>query len=125
MKKRLLSSLLVILFLCVLCACTESKNSTFNGSKTGDSNHYDISFDILNTTYTHELSMKTGESILVHIEKKSGDIKVEIFDSQNVSIYEGNGEVLSDFSVGIAEDGIYTVSVTGKEAKGHASFERK
>jgi len=72
MKKRLLSSLLVILFLCVLCACTESKNSTFNGSKTGDSNHYDISFDILNTTYTHELSMKTGESILVHIEKKIG-----------------------------------------------------
>lgn len=105
--------------------CTSSQNKTFNGSKTGDEDYYDISFDILNTTDTHDFAMTQGESILVHIEKQSGDMKVAIQKDQDSPIYEGNGDVATDFSVDISEDGIYTVSVTGHNAKGQVTFYRE
>ena len=124
MKKRIIT-LCTIFMIVILSACTSSQNKLFNGSKTGDEDHYDISFDILNTTYTHGLTMKQGESILVHIEKQSGDIKVMIQKEQDVPIYEGNGDVATDFSVNILEDGVYTVGVTGNNAKGHVTFSRK
>lgn len=109
----------------ILSACTGSQNILFNGSKTRDVDHYDISFDILNTTYTHGLTMKQGENILVHIENQSGDIKVMIQKDQDAPIYEGNGDIATDFSVHILEDGVYTVGVTGNNAKGHVTFSRE
>lgn len=125
--KRIKFSLVlcIIAAVCMLGACTSSKSATFNGSKTGDENHFDISFDILNTTYTHDFEMKQGENILVHVEKESGEIKVVIQEGQEEPIYEGNGNVTSDFSVAIPKDGTYTVSVTGKEAKGQVIFNRE
>ncbi len=123
MKKRLIT-LCTIFIIVILGACTGSQNRQFNGSMTGDEDHYDISFDILNTTYTHELTMKQGESILVHIEKQSGDIKVMIQKDQDDPVYEGNGDISTDFSINILEDGVYTVGVTGNKAKGHVTFNR-
>lgn len=119
----------LIIAMCVMCACMLSacnlKQASFNGSKTGDENHFDISFDVLNTTYTHTFELEHGEKLLVHVEKKSGDIKLMIQDEQQNIVYEGNGDVTTDFSVGIPQDGTYTVSVTGKKAKGHVTFTRE
>lgn len=117
--------IVLCIFTCLLSGCATSKSATFNGSKTGDENHYDISFDILNTTYSHTFEMKQGESLLVHVEKDAGDIEILIQEGQNSPIYEGNGNVTTDFSVDIPQDGTYTVSVSGKEAKGHVTFNRE
>lgn len=124
MKKYFLA-LCTFLLIIMFVACDVSEDAIFSGSKTGNENHFEISFDFLNTTFTHELKMKQGEIILVHIEKESGDIKVMIQKDEETPIYEGNGEVATDFSVDILEDGTYTVSVTGKKAKGLVKFSRK
>lgn len=123
--KRTILILSAVLMVFMLCGCKGSQKATFDGSKTGDENHYDISFKMLNTTYTHKLEMKAGESILVHIEKESGDIKVMIQKEGETPVYEGNGDAATDFSVKVSEDGTYTVSVTGKEARGHVTFTKK
>ncbi|MDO4965212.1 MAG: hypothetical protein Q4E51_00755 [Lachnospiraceae bacterium] len=117
--------IVICIFICLLSGCAAPKSVTFNGSMTCDENHYDITFDILNTTYSHVFEMKQGEKLLVHVEKDAGDIKILIQEGQNLSIYEGNGNVATDFSVDIPQDGTYTVSVSGKEAKGHIIFNRE
>lgn len=124
MKKHI-TALCAILLVFMLGSCGSIDSATFSGSKTGDENHYDISFGILNTTYTHDLVMTQGERIRVHVEKESGTITVKIQKGQETPVYEGNGEVATDFSVTIPEDGTYTVSVTGKKAKGHVTFQRQ
>lgn len=124
MKKFIFTLFSIVMFFLV-SACAGLNDSTFSGSKTGDDNHYDITFDILNTTFSHELNMEQGERIHVQIEKKSGDIKVMIQKNQENPIYEGNGDVATDFYVSIEEAGTYTVSVTGKKAKGRVIFSRE
>lgn len=118
-----------VIFLCIiismLSGCGNKKSAAFNGSRTGDDDHYDISFTILNTTCSHDLEMKQGEKLLVHVEKEAGEIKILIQEGEESPIYEGNGNVAKDFSVGIPKDGTYTVSVNGKEAKGHVTFTRE
>lgn len=123
--KKCIVALCAILLVFMLASCGSIDSATFSGSKTGDENHYDISFGILNTTYTHDLVMAQGERIRVHVEKESGTITVKIQKGQETPVYEGNGEVATDFSVTIPEDGTYTVSVTGKKAKGHVTFQRQ
>ena len=44
---------------------------------------------------------------------------------KDTPIYEGNGDVTTDFSVNILEDGVYTVAVTGNNAKGRITFYRE
>ncbi|WP_050008113.1 hypothetical protein [Butyrivibrio sp. WCE2006] len=119
MKKfsRLIAIGLVISNILVLGAC--GKQATFNGSKTGDANHFDIDFETLNTSYSYDLEMKAGESIDVSVEKQAGDISITIQKGDEKPIYRGNNMESTDFKVGINEEGTYTLTVSGDNAKGH------
>ncbi|GEM_PF-974459 len=109
----------------VLVACGTNENATFNGSKTGDENHFDIDFEILNSAYEHELVMEEGESIEVSIHKESGEISVLIQQESHDPVYKGDDVQDGEFEVIISEAGTYTVSVTGKKAKGRVIFTRQ
>lgn len=114
--------LVVVAGIIIFCDIKSRKEAVFNGSRTGDNNHFEMDFTWLNTTYAHDLDMKQGESIHVYTEKKSGEIKIVIKADDGKAIYEGNGDVASEFVVAIPEDGIYTISVTGKKAAGYLKF---
>ena len=114
-----LAALLVVVF---LCSC--DSDATFDGSKTGNENHFDIEFNMLNTSYTHELEMKEGESIDVHIEVQSGNISLSIQKENETPIYRGNKLESADFKVGVESSGKYTLTVTGQKAKGHVVLTR-
>ena len=120
--KQIILMVLLLVFGAVLYGCSEE--SVFDGSKTGDDNHFDIDFEMLNTTYSHELDMKAGESIDVSITRKSGNISITIAKEKDDPIYRGSDLETADFNVGIKEDGKYTLSVTGDNAKGHVVFLR-
>lgn len=124
--KRYLFTIQAIIIMAVsLCACGTNDNAKFNGSKTGDAQHFDIDFDILNTTYTHELVMEEGESIEISIEKESGSISLLVQKESEDSVYQGDDVDTGEFEVIISEAGTYTLSVTGKKAKGHVVFTKK
>ena len=107
----------------LLCAC--SSKAKFDGSKTGDSSRFDIDFEMLNTSYSHDLDMKAGEDIEVSVTRTSGKISVRIQKGDEDPIYRGDNMESSNFKVGIKEDGKYTVTVTGEDAKGHVVFFRR
>ena len=110
--------------LCLLSSCGSNNVTAFNGRKVADANHFDIDFEVLNTTYTHEIAMKENESIDVLITKSSGDISVLIQKDMETPIYKGDDVTSGEFKVCIKEAGIYTLSVSGKRAKGHVVFSR-
>ncbi len=128
MKKRsfvyvVLLMAAVLTFGLLLGGC--GSKPTFDGSKTGDADHYDIEFDVLNTTFTHELVMEAGESLEITVECTSGDIALLIQSGDNEPAYRGNKMDTTNFVVGINEAGTYTISVTGDNAKGHVVVTRK
>ena len=106
----------------LLSAC--GGEPTFNGSKTADSDHFDIDFEILNTTYSHEMVMEAGEQIDVSVEQRSGNISLLIQKGDEQPVYRSADAQTASFSVVIQEAGTYTLSVTGKSAKGHVRFQR-
>ncbi len=113
--------ILFALFAISVCGCTVSK---FDGSKTGDENHFDIEFKMLNTEFSHELKMQKGEDIEVAVEALSGNISVVIENNQE-DIYRGSNMKTSTFKVNALNDGTYTVTVSGENAKGHVTLTRK
>ena len=125
MKRNILTMAMAVMLLLGLCACGTNDNATFNGSKTGDAEHFDIDFEILNDTYTHNLVLKDGDSIAISIEKESGVISLLVQKESGDAVYRGDDVETGSFEVVISEDGTYTLSVTGEKAKGHVVFRRK
>ena len=122
LRGRVSVFLVAMVALVFLCSC--GSDATFDGSKTGDANHFDIEFNALNTSYTHELDMNEGESIDVQIEAESGDISLSIQKENEEPIYRGNKVESANFKVGVESAGKYTLTVTGKKAKGHVVLTR-
>lgn len=122
-KSVCLLMIMVVLLSC-LCACQVDENATFNGSKTGDEKHFDIEFEILNDTYSHDLFVNEGDNIEVSIERTSGSISVSVQNESGDSVYRGDDVDTCKFDVVISEGGTYTLRVTGKKAKGHVAFTR-
>ena len=106
----------------LLCAC--EKAGTFDGSKTGDADHFSLDFENLNTTYSHDIEMKVGESIDVSVECLKGKISITIQNGDKEPAYRGNDLGTTDFRVGINEEGTYTLTVSGEKAKGRVNLVR-
>ena len=122
-KKRWIINVAVMLAVSVfLCACT--KGATFSGSKTGDEDHFDIDFEMLNTSYSHELEMKEGEAFDVTVEAESGNISLTIQKEDDEPVYRGSNLESTAFQVGIEKEGTYTLTVEGKKARGHVNISR-
>lgn len=115
---------IIVVMTVTICACGVNDDVKFNGSKTGNENQFDMAFDVLNTTYTHKMIMEEGESIAVSIEKEAGEITVLIQQDSHEPIYRGDDVQSGAFTVAINEAGTYTLSVTGKKARGRVSFSR-
>ena len=99
-------------------------NSYFDGSKSGDSDHFDIDFNMLNRSYSHTFEMKAGEDIEVTVAREEGKISIDIQKDDDDPIYRGNDLDTSNFRVTVKEDGTYKVQVTGDNARGHVVFLR-
>ncbi|MDC7292040.1 hypothetical protein NXH67_00710 [Butyrivibrio sp. DSM 10294] len=127
MKHHMRIKLMVVTVLIAtifLSACAEG--ATFSGSKTGDKDHFDIDFEVLNTSYSHELEMKEGEALDVMVEAESGTISLLIQKGDDKPAYRGTIDESTEFQfqVGIETEGTYTLTVSGDKAKGHVIISR-
>ena len=121
-KRYVLTTVTVLIVSTLLCACAQG--AAFNGNMTRDKDHFDMTFEILNTSYSHELEMKEGEALEVTVDVESGDLSLLIQKDDDKPIYQGNRIESAKFQVGIETEGIYTLMVTGKKARGHVIVNR-
>ena len=114
----------VILMILVL-ACKSRMFTEFEGSKTEDLTHFAMDFSVLNTTYTHEMSVGKDECVEVRIKKEKGTLSLKIEKEEGEPIYQGDDVSSGDFVVFAEESGNYRFTVSGKRAGGKVSFQVK
>ena len=108
----------------VFIACGLCNQSTFVGNEIADTDFYDIDFEQMNSTHSHNIDMEAGESIRVKIIRKSGEISVQIYNEDNQLVYKGDDVTDAEFEIQINEKGTYQLYVSGKKAEGHVIFSR-
>ena len=121
-KRYVLTIVTVLIVSTLLCACAQG--AAFNGNMTRDKDHFDMTFEILNTSYSHELEMKEGEALEVTVDVESGDLSLLIQKDDDKPIYQGNRIESAKFQVGIEAEGTYTLTVIGKRARGYVIVNR-
>lgn len=115
----------ILLIFCasVLIISMSACGGDFDGSRMGNENEFIMEYRVLNTTDTQELTAKAGDTIRAEITAKRGSLSIKIQKDGAEPIYERDGiSVSNEFEVEVAEDGVYTVEVTGKRAKGSVCF---
>lgn len=118
MKKQL-----VILCSCILALSLTACGADFDGSRTGNSDEFVMDYKILNKTDAQGLMAEKGDTIHAEIIVEGGSLSLKIQKDDEVPVYESEDVSFSDeFDVEINEGGTYTVSVTGKKAKGSINF---
>lgn len=108
----------------VFTACGLCNKATFIGDEISDIDFYDIAFEQMNLTHSHNIDMDAGESIKVKIISKSGKISVQIYNEDDQSVYKGDDVTDAEFEIQINEKGTYRLCVSGKKSKGHIIFSR-
>ena len=121
-KRYVLTTVTVLIVSTLLCACAQG--AAFNGNMTRDKDHFEMTFEILNTSYSHELEMKEGETLEVTVDVESGDLSLLIQKDDDKPIYQGNRIESAKFQVGIEAEGTYTLTVIGKRARGYVIVNR-
>ena len=114
--KKIFTSILILVSVVSFSACNFTK---FDGSRTGNESQLIMQYDVLNMTDSQKLA--AGDILRFDVVSQSGSVDIQLQKGEEDPIYEGTDIPTSAFQVVIQDDGTYTVSVTGKKAKGSVS----
>ena len=122
--RKIILSVILFHIILVFTACGLCNKAAFVGNEISDTDFYDVDFEQMNSTHSHNIDMDGGESIKVKIISKSGKISVQIYNEDDQPVYRGDDVTDAEFEIKIKEKGTYRLCVSGKEAKGHVIFSR-
>ena len=103
----------------------------FDGERivsTAPVSHFYLQFNVLNTTDSQNMTFQEGDAMHVSWQIDGGSVDVLIAMQGEEPLYRANGRGNGDaaeFDLTIPKTGDYTVTVTGKNAKGWVRFEEK
>ena len=90
----------------------------FSGSRVKNPDAYQLDIERMNGTDLHTLELQEGDALQIRFETVQGALYMEIKAPDGTVIYCGNGKEVTDFTVNILKDGVYTVVVEARRAKG-------
>ena len=102
----------------------------FDGDRVGsiDPASFYLRFSVMNTEEVQTLTLQEGDTLAVSWLIESGSVDVLIAMKDETPLYQANGRGNGDeaaFDLTVPKSGDYTVTVTGKNAKGWLKFEQK
>ena len=117
-KKAVLisASLLILLGIAVLVSCTNQEG--FTGSRIKNPDAYLLDIEKMNGTDMHTLELREGDALHIRFETEKGSLYMEIKAPDGTTVYCGNGKESTEFTVNIQENGVYTIVVEARHAKG-------
>lgn len=108
---------------CIWMAAMICLPSRFSGSRTGNPRELLIDYKVMNITDTQQLSAKVGDVLHAEIVAEAGSIDVQLVSESGQVLYEENEITTSQtMDIPIEQTGLYTLQVTGDQAKGSAHF---
>ena len=95
-----------------------SNQEGFTGSRVKNPDAYLLDIEKMNGTDLHTLELHAGDVLQVRFETVKGSLYMEIKAPDGTTVYRGNGKEATDFAVNIRENGVYTIVVEARHAKG-------
>ena len=89
-KRKIILSGILFHIILVFTACGLCNKAAFVGNEIADTDFYDVDFEQMNSTHSHNIDMDAGESIKVKIISKSGKISVQIYNEDDQLVYKGD-----------------------------------
>ena len=84
-----------------------------------------LDIERMNGTDLHTLELHKGDVLQIRFETEKGALYMEIKAPDGTALYRGNGKEITDFTVNIPADGVYTVAVEARHAKGNIHIQLK
>ena len=97
----------------------------FTGSRVKNPDAYLLDIEKMNGTDLHTLELREGDVLQIQFETEKGDLYMEIKAPDGTVIYCRNGKETTNFTVNIRENGVYTIVVEARHAKGTIHIQLK
>ena len=117
-KALIILSMFVIVAVFVVVVAFIFNQKGFKGNRIKNPDSYLLEMERMNGTDLHTLDLQAGDVLQIQFETKKGSMYMEIKAPDGTTIYSGNGSETTDFIVNIHENGVYSISVEAKRAKG-------
>ena len=90
----------------------------FTDSRVKNPDAYLLDIERMNGTDLHTLELREEDVLQIRFETEKGSLYMEIKAPDGTTIYCGNGRETTEFTVNIPADGVCTVVVEARRAKG-------
>lgn len=90
----------------------------FTGSRLKNPDAYLLDIEKMNGTDLHTLELQKGDALHIRFQTEQGSLYLEIKAPDGTSVYRGNGQDVTDFTVNAPENGVYTILVEAHRARG-------
>ena len=119
MRKRTALAGLSLLLLAAAAAVFFLNNQEgFTGSRMKNPDAYLLDIQRMNGTDLHTLELREGDTLHIRFQTEQGALYLEIKAPDGASVYRGNGQDVTNFTVNVPEDGVYTILVEARRARG-------
>lgn len=125
-RKKLVLIAIILLVLSGITLFMFCRNQdSFSGSRVKNPYEYLLDIRQMNSTDVHTLELKKNDVLQIHFETTKGSLNLEIKAPDQTAIYSGNGKAATDFAVKIPKNGVYTIVVNARHAKGNIHIKLK
>ena len=124
-KNKLILLILFILLLAVgvITFLLRFNQEGFTGSRVKNPDSYLLDIMKMNGTDLHTLDLRAGDALKIQFKTKSGSLYMEINAPDGTTLYCGNGKETTDFTVNVTQDGVYSIVVEARHAKGRIQIQ--
>ena len=117
-KRTALAGLSLLLLAAAAAVLFLSNQEGFTGNRVKNPDTYLLDIEKMNGTDLHTLELQEGDALHIRFQTEQGTLYLEIKAPDGASVYRGNGQDVTDFTVNVPEDGVYTILVEARRARG-------
>ena len=117
-KTKIIIIFIVLFVFGAVLALFRYNQECFTESRIKNPDSYLLDIERMNGTDLHTLDLQTGDVLQIQFETVKGSLYMEMKAPDGTTIYCGNGKETTDFTVTIPENGVYSVVVEARHAKG-------
>lgn len=116
--KKIIGTVLIV---CAIVLSLAGCAPEFEGSSVKNSDSYTLDIESMNGKDSHTMELERGNVLRIDFETAKGSLSMEIQAPDGSAVYRGDGTEVTEFTLTVPMDGVYSIIVEGDRAKGRIS----
>lgn len=116
--KKIIGTVLIV---CAIVLSLAGCAPEFEGSSVKNSDSYTLDIESMNGKDSHTMELERGNVLRIDFETAKGSLSMEIQAPDGSAVYQGDGTEVTEFTLTVPMDGVYSIIVEGDRAKGRIS----